>query len=1624
MTTQERLTGLLDYVERVVRLGERPAFKLTDYKNLLFHEHQLKNKIGIVHDIREADEIVWLKIPRLPRLDPPQPPETLKEWLSVARDPTKSPVVHEILTRTVSEKEAQDLVAGGRARAEDVRPAMKGGPAERDVFLRLDRHPEVKQAIDAYIAGPWTEWASTERPRRETIAIYDAFFSLQQTIQAMGVEHPLEVVWGIGIARWRTPGGTIDHALIEQHVEIEIDQATGTILVRPRSLEPQLALGPYFALENAGAEPLLSFAREHFSKLRAEDELSPFVRPSFEPVLKQAVAHLDREALYWPESGPDASNRALPEIADHLVVTDTWAIYARPRSDNFLVQDLNRLKNAIRQTEEARLPATARRLVNEPDDTPASQQGRWAPSESRYGSSGTRTGSTRMPSGAADGTYYFPKPFNDEQIEIVRRLERQDGVVVQGPPGTGKTHTIANVICHYMATGRRVLVVSKGEPALAVLRDQIPDGVRDLTISLLSNERTSLKQLEQAVTLLADEISQVDERTISRDIVDGQRRLVDLDQEISNIDAELLSLAKKHLERIGATEGAAGLLPMDLAKRVVEACTAHAWLEDRPDPGPSGNPKFNEADVAALRNARTGLASDLVYLDAYLPSVNDLPDGAQLAAIHEDLVSAERLARQAESGSIPPLSITADRALDRAALVLAALEDFERAHAHIEQHSWLAPVFHALVTGPNFPESLASLAQLLQQMEEIGTARAQFVGSVRIPEAAVSHKDVHGALERVSGGKSPFPPVAIGKREAKGLYREIQVRGETIATAEHANVVRAYISWRQKISRFARLWDTLVEEFRLPEVRDEGERTGRWIAEMYQVFMSIRQAAASYREVVARELPVLFPFGLSIVDLPRSKEAVKLALEALQINLSRHRLGASRERLVDLKTRLSDARGPLVEQMRSFITSSVGNPALNARDIADHWDGFLREVVRLANLRPAFDTIDRVSNLIQASGAPIWARKLRTEPVSGADDPLTPGHWLQSWGWARQERYLRSIDPRGSLQQLGLRREQAESEKKRLFSEIVRLQTYLKLKGNMSDKVKSALAMFMLAIRQIGAGTGVRARRFRRDARDAMERCYAAVPCWIMPEWRVSESLPAIPGSFDLVIVDEASQSDVRALPAILRAKKILVVGDDRQVSPTPVGIEEAQILQLRQNYLTGQPFGSLMLPGGSLYDLMSAVFPGEKIMLKEHFRCVEPIIRFSFRFYNGKIRPLRIPKASERLDPPLIDIYVPHGRKTGYVNRAEAEVVVDEIAKIVDDPAMAGRSIGVISLIGDKQAALIYSMLLEQVGEEAFLKHDIACGDSATFQGKERDIIFLSMVACSRTAKAQTARIYEQRFNVALSRARDRMILVRSVTEEELNPKDLKAQVLRHFRNPMEGAPEEIKELIELCESGFEKEVFRKLNQAGYRVRPQVKAGEYRIDLVVEGAEDRRLAVELDGDKAHGPERWFEDYTRQLALERMGWRFWRCWGSSWTLDPEACFKDLTDRLAELGIEPLGADIAPTRYTAYREITPESVSPEQISAAQADATGISRDDVIEIGDRVILSYNDDPRRHLTFVISATRNDPTLGVINAQHPIAQVLLGSSEEDEVNLPAGGGFRPATILKLEKATAAAAA
>ena len=88
-----------------------------------------------------------------------------------------------------------------------------------------------------------------------------------------------------------------------------------------------------------------------------------------------------------------------------------------------------------------------------------------------------------------------------------------------------------------------------------------------------------------------------------------------------------------------------------------------------------------------------------------------------------------------------------------------------------------------------------------------------------------------------------------------------------------------------------------------------------------------------------------------------------------------------------------------------------------------------------------------------------------------------------------------------------------------------------------------------------------------------------------------------------------------------------------------------------------------------------------------------------------------------------------------------------------------------------------------------------------------------------------------------------------------------------------------------------------------GFQVIPQVKVGNYRIDMVIQGSDDERLAIECDGDRYHGADKWADDMQRQRILERVGWVFWRCFASKFVRQKDAVIADLLNTLRERGIE-------------------------------------------------------------------------------------------------------------------------
>ena len=345
-----------------------------------------------------------------------------------------------------------------------------------------------------------------------------------------------------------------------------------------------------------------------------------------------------------------------------------------------------------------------------------------------------------------------------------------------------------------------------------------------------------------------------------------------------------------------------------------------------------------------------------------------------------------------------------------------------------------------------------------------------------------------------------------------------------------------------------------------------------------------------------------------------------------------------------------------------------------------------------------------------------------------------------------------------------------------------------------------------------------------------------------------------------------------------------------------------------------------------SLFDHGKLRYGTRSIILREHFRSMPEIIRFSndLCYSDTPLIPLR-QYGPDRLIP-LMHFYVDSGYREGsnnlVRNRPEAEMIVEKIVELCNDPRYTNKTIGVVVLQGNAQANLIEEKLLGKLGADEMEKRRLICGNAYSFQGDERDIMFLSMVAATNERIGPlTKSSDERRFNVAASRARDQMFLFHSVKREDLSQYCLRRKLLEFFENTVtqEIAGININDLEKKAkyenraivkspkpfDSWFEVDVALEILHKGFKVIPQYEVAGKRIDLVVEGG-NARIAVECDGDKWHGADKYEEDMIRQRQLERCNWEFFRVRGASFYLNRENALQSLWRLLDERNIKPFG----------------------------------------------------------------------------------------------------------------------
>lgn len=1110
------------------------------------------------------------------------------------------------------------------------------------------------------------------------------------------------------------------------------------------------------------------------------------------------------------------------------------------------------------------------------------------------------------------------KAANAEQLGIARKIADSPAVVVQGPPGTGKTHTIANLLGHFLAQGQHVLVTSATNKALTVLKEKLPAGIQDLCVSLIDGGRGDT---ERSVKGICERLTHSDETELAKKVADLQHEHQQLLQALAEKRRVLEDMQRFEAKRdyfiLGGKAWSLSRMAaflhdhQDLADVVqgpVEAGTLPLTMEELTELYHS-NSLFTTESLAEI-------AEDLPVRSHLLPPEKAgkiIELSAAEASQREDLLAGLPEVTLDETGCLlkkgqPVATELSAQRLQEAGALYDQI-DFDRLGEKWAQEAILAGKLGGahLQLWQMLGTAIERVQQLKQQnMTQFFGLDFQYKGQRALDQTLIQSLSEMAAAFDAHGQLSWWDK--LRHREWKDLQQAFSIDGHCINSRRDCQLAMQYATLHQARREAAVKWRQLLEPYGMvtcEELAAQGDDPDDLMSARWREV----DGYLHWQENVWSELRLLWRQAGVYLDRTYSRNhyatphgELKAQLTWLEHDFPRWQkllvMQAGRQLSADklrkTKAALAAADGKLAREFGAALVNGDSQAYAKAYE----------KLVRYEKLLPAYGQRQEFLAKL-ADMAPQWAARIgQLEGAAGAGQ--VPAQIEDAWLYAQFSRELKQL-PKGDAQKLEGEIQELSLRLTEVTTSLAENSAWQHLLANVAGTgLQASLMGWSKAVQKLGKGKGRYAARHIKEAKACMLEAQGAVPAWIMPLSRVWQNVSPDSPKFDIILIDEASQADITALPLLYLGWKVIIVGDDKQVSPAAVGVNAAEITHLQSTTIEGAiKHASLYTLDTSLYDVAQMNFAAR--MLTEHFRCVPEIIGFSNQLsYDGRIRPFR---ETSRIFQPWVTVKVNGIREPGKKqNLMEAEYIVATLSACLEDPAYKGKSFGAISLLGEDQSKLIRELAVQELGINALEACDFLCGSPADFQGDERDVIFLSLVDSKDSLEAgrQMRLVSEghagdtaKRYNVAVSRARDQVWIFHSMDRDDLKESDLRRNLLAYAE-----APQVQMESAERQPTSLELTVTRSLQEKGYEICQNMLVGSINVPVVAQSG-DMRAIIACDG------EHWVDSIKEaaglrynQAVLERLGWHFLRVRGSQWYLNPEKSLAKLEQELDVLGIVP------------------------------------------------------------------------------------------------------------------------
>lgn len=964
-----------------------------------------------------------------------------------------------------------------------------------------------------------------------------------------------------------------------------------------------------------------------------------------------------------------------------------------------------------------------------------------------------------------ENRFFFPLPYNQEQLAIAQRLEKQDAVTVKGPPGTGKSHTIANLIAHHAALGQRVLVVSKNPKALEVIQGKLPPQLRELAVAFLQ-EGMPASTLKHAIDAVKDHLGQ---RTQREEVQQKAIELNELNVRIVYIREQIENTLAAQHTTFALVDPLSGIT----AERSLSAwadvqaqlpATVH-WLKE---PLPEGV-DVDETLTALLHLHEAWLASDHELAGYDWPDAGSWLPMSALREQSERLCEIERTVDLSEYQSLPPSCFD-----------LAFLGEWEALQPHLSvlrrQADW--------VQHPNFRRDLLRevLLEHGQRLNQLDAQAAQFL-AFAFDFRALGQSDPDqwlGSLLSLMDRYDRDGTLNLLTRKllpkAEKAWYDCLINGQPVSSYRDLRKCADYLHWLAQQKQLRITVDNYLANLTTGQ---GGVGEGQPSSDLEQARQRLSDLRATEQALIEVEA---FNAKLSARSLP-SLDPLAPNDEAAQWLAGLQDVAEARERQATLQEawqRLRESFPREEEGLHPAVVEVLA--ALSAQDA----DAYATACERYCRLRDAAEALGELHAAAEewAQVLPATVARLREAEVPGE---LTLSDLQEdSHRQALQQLLDREV---GKLAELTPQLDEWRALRQRraaLVAEVVAAQAWEARRAQVTDAQLSSLAAWRNDLVNVGKGHGKNTARQLASARQNLQAVQAAIPVWIMQQDLVADFFDQPePGQFDLLIIDEASQCDISALNLIFRAKKSVIVGDENQ---TAVSVNAAQYPIERTNrlldrYLVSHPYQqqfNLNNRSASIYSLSGVIFPNI-VTLREHFRCRPEIIDFCNReVYQSQIQPLRIPLPSP-LGAPTEVHYIeddPKDAKKPHLVKQVAQLLLSLIEDFEAGELAELPTVGVIGLESSNEAHR--ELLLKELGRNRHIKAyaeamQLTVGTARTLQGDERDLIVLTSTASHhytvkgklRPPRAVLGEEMMRIYNVAVSRAREKVLLLHSILPE-----------------------------------------------------------------------------------------------------------------------------------------------------------------------------------------------------------------------------------------------------------------